>query len=318
MTMPPPSGHRPAAARATGKTVHYGRTEVDDPHAPPLPRRHPGHWVTGAVVIVLIVLALKGFVTNDQLQWPVFRRYFFSRPILEGLAVTIELTVLAEAIAVVVGMILALLNESRNPSLRLAARAYVGFFRGLPLIVLLLVSFNFALFVPRISVFAWSWDTNALISGFTAAVIGLSLHEAAFAAEIMRAGLMSVSHGQVEAALSLGMRRTTAMRTIVVPQATRVIIPPIGNQLISLLKASALVAVIGGGDLLTRAQQIYGANFAVVPLLMVATVWYLILVLTASLGQHLLERKFAFDKDRNRTQRRPESPRGGSDAEGSA
>lgn len=318
MTMPPSSDHRPAAARTVGKSAQGGRTEVDDPHAPPLPRRHLGHWATGGVLVVLIALALKGVVANDQLQWPVFRRYFFSRPILEGLAVTVELTVLAEAIAVVVGMVVALMNEAGNPVLRLVARAYVGFFRGLPLIVLLLVSFNFALFVPRLSLFAWSWDTNTLISGFTAAVIGLSLHEAAFAAEIMRAGLVSVSHGQVEAALSLGMRRSTAMRTIVIPQATRVIIPPIGNQLISLLKASALVAVIGGGDLLTRTQQIYGANFAVVPLLMVATVWYLILVMAASLGQHLLERRFTFEKSRSRTKWRPRPTRSGSDAEGGA
>ncbi|WP_214108690.1 amino acid ABC transporter permease [Acrocarpospora catenulata] len=286
------------------RTGPEDRQDVLDPLATPRPLRHPGHWITGAVAVALGALAVWQVAGNDQLQWGVFWQYLFSEPILAGLVVTLKLTLLAQAIAIAVGAGLALLGESRNPVLRLIVRGYVGFFRGLPLLVLLLICFNAALFVPQIGVGAWNWKVNDLISGFTAAIIGLALHESAFMVEIIRSGFISVSAGQMEAAKSIGMKRGMAMRSIVIPQAIRVIIPPTGNQFISLLKASALVAVIGGGDLLTRAQQIYGANFAVIPLLMVASFWYLVLVSLASLGQHFLERHFALAGARKRT--RPE------------
>lgn len=282
------------------RSGHGDRPAVADPLAAPRPLRHPGHWITGAAALALGAVTLWRIAGNDHLQWNVFWQYLFSEPILDGLVVTLELTLLAQAMAIAVGAGLALMGESPNPVLRLLVRGYVGFFRGLPLLVLLLICFNAALFVPRVGVGAWSWDVNELISGFTAAVIGLALHESAFMAEIIRSGFLSVSAGQMEAAKSIGMKRTTAMRSIIVPQAIRVIIPPTGNQFISLLKASALVAVIGGGDLLTRAQQIYGANFAVIPLLMVASFWYLVLVSLASVGQHFLEKRFALGDARDR------------------
>lgn len=266
---------------------------VNDPFAKPIPRTHPGYWLSAAAAAVLTGLVLFSLATNQNLEWPVVGQYMFSKPILEGLWVTIQLSIISQVIALVIGCILALLGESKNPVFRSFVKVYVGFFRGLPLLVLLLICFNAALFVPRIGFGEFSWDTNTLITGFTAAIIGLSLHEAAFMVEIIRAGLLSVPVGQREAAQSIGMKRGLMMRTIVIPQAIRVIIPPTGNQFISLLKASALVAVIGGGDLLTRAQQIYGSNFKVMPLLIVVSTWYLVIVTLATFGQHFLEKKYS-------------------------
>ncbi|AQT79906.1 hypothetical protein B1R94_12445 [Mycolicibacterium litorale] len=266
---------------------------VPDPHIRPVPRTHGGYWLSGLVAIVLVGTIVYGFATNENMRWPVFARYVFSEPILQGVRVTIELSLISQVFAVLIGCLLALLGESPNPVFRTLVKAYVGFFRGLPLLILLLICFNAALFIPRLGIGSVSWDTNTLITGFTAAIIGLSLHEGAFMVEIIRAGLMSVPVGQREAAQSVGMTRGLAMRTIVIPQAVRVIIPPTGNQFISLLKASALVAVIGGGDLLTRAQQIYGSNFQTIPLLMVASFWYLVLVTVATVGQHFLEKKYS-------------------------
>jgi polar amino acid transport system permease protein len=268
-------------------------TSVRDPFAKPLPLRHPSYWITAIVVGVLFLLAVFVLATNKSAKWDVFARYLFSPQIMEGLWVTIQLAVISQVLALAIGCILALLGESKNPTLRLVVRAYVWFFRGLPLLVLLLLIFNAALFIPQIGFGGWGWDTNDLITGFTAAIIGLSLHEGAFMTEIIRAGFLSVPKGQREAAQSIGMKPGTTMRSIVLPQAIRIIIPPTGNQFISLLKASSLVAVIGGGDLLTRAQQLYGSNFQVIPLLFVVSFWYLVLVTLATVGQHFLEKRFS-------------------------
>lgn len=185
-----------------------------------------------------------------------------------------------------------------QPCAQGAGASYVEFFRGLPLLVLLLFTYNMALFAPELRFgfpphFGVAVDTNEFITGFTAAIIGLALHESAFMAEVVRGGLLAVPRGQAEAAMALGMTRRQAMMTVVMPQAIRVIIPATGNLFILLLKATALVAVIGGGDLLTMAQRIYGSNFQVIPLLFVVCFWYLILVFVASGLQRLLERRMA-------------------------
>ncbi|WP_456696690.1 amino acid ABC transporter permease [Aeromicrobium sp. P5_D10] len=287
-----------AAKAMEGRSVTQPDDDVlvSDPFAKPRPRRHPSHWLSGLVAAVVVGAVVYGLATNKHLEWDVVWRYLFSRPILEGLWMTIKLSLIAQVIAVFIGCVLALLGESRNPVFRGVVKVYVSLFRGLPLLVLLLLCFNAALFIPRIGVGGASWDTNVLISGFTAAIIGLSLHEGAFMVEIIRAGFLSVPPGQREAAQVLGMKRGVIMRCIVVPQAIRVIIPPTGNQFISLLKASSLVAVIGGGDLLTRAQQIYGSNFKVIPLLIVVSFWYLAIVMVATVGQHFLEKKYSLSR----------------------
>ena len=268
-------------------------SEPANSFAEPIPRRHPSYWVSGVLAVAIVAGIVYVFASNKNLEWPVFWDYLFSGQILHGLWVTIQLSLISQVFAVLIGCLLALLGESKNPVFRAFVAAYVGFFRGIPLLVILLICFNASLFVPHVGFGSFSKDTNSLITGFTAAIIGLSLHEGAFAGEIIRAGFLSVPDGQREAAQSLGMKNGLTMRAIVVPQAIRVIIPPTGNQFIGLLKASSLVSVIGGGDLLTRTQQIYGSNFKVMPLLFVASFWYLVVVTIATFGQHFLEKRYS-------------------------
>lgn len=269
--------------------------EIDDSKAV-IKRKRVSFWIVGAAVVGLLAWLAWAFVTNPRVDWGVFGKYLFSPRILQGLLITIQLSLIAMLIAIVLGFIIAMLMRSENPVLRAFASGYVGFFRGLPLLVLLLFTYNLALFAPTVTigfppVFGVSLDTNSFITGFSAAIIGLALHESAFMAEIIRGGLLAVPPGQHEAAIALGMRGRQSMMSIVLPQAIRVIIPATGNLFILLLKASSLVAVIGGGELLTMAQRIYGQNFQVIPLLLVVSFWYLTLVLLASLGQRALERR---------------------------
>ncbi|WP_160318833.1 amino acid ABC transporter permease [Arthrobacter sp. ERGS1:01] len=191
-------------------------------------------------------------------------------------------------ISVVLAFGIALMCQSRNRFTAAVGQIYVWFFRGVPLLVQILIWFNLAVLYPTIL----GTDTNQLISGFTAGLFALSLAESGYMAEIIRGGILSVNKGQTDAGLSIGLTRGQTLRRIVIPQTIRVIIPPTGNQFIGLLKASSLVSAIGGSDLLTQTQLIYGQNFKIVPLLIVATAWYLILVSVASVGQYFLERRF--------------------------
>nr|WP_107503795.1 amino acid ABC transporter permease [Arthrobacter sp. ERGS1:01] len=208
--------------------------------------------------------------------------------ILSGVVVTLELSVFSMVISVVLAFGIALMCQSRNRFTAAVGQIYVWFFRGVPLLVQILIWFNLAVLYPTIL----GTDTNQLISGFTAGLFALSLAESGYMAEIIRGGILSVNKGQTDAGLSIGLTRGQTLRRIVIPQTIRVIIPPTGNQFIGLLKASSLVSAIGGSDLLTQTQLIYGQNFKIVPLLIVATAWYLILVSVASVGQYFLERRF--------------------------
>ena len=263
-------------------------------------RRTP--WGTigfGLVVAAGILVVVWELLTNERMHWDVVGEYLFSDAIIEGAIVTIELTLLAQVIGMVVGFLLALGGASSNPVARFVNFLFIAVFRGTPLLVQLLIWYNLALFLPQLSLgIPWtgwthSWDTNEVITGFTAAVLGLALNEAAYMSEIFRGGFAAVPRGQSEAALSLGMRPSAVTARIVLPQSIRVISPAVGNQVILLLKTTSLVAVIGGGDLLTRAQYIYGQNFQVIPLLVVATIWYLALIAVAQVGQYFLERRFS-------------------------
>jgi polar amino acid transport system permease protein len=219
--------------------------------------------------------------------------------VLKGIVVTLEITALAMIVGLVLGVVLAVMRLSPNPVLSSAAWVYTWFFRGTPVIVQLIFWGFIAQIYPRLSLgipfgpdFV-SGDANKIISLFTAGVIGLGLNEAAYMAEIVRAGLISVEHGQTEAAQALGMRRLQIMRRIVLPQAMRVIIPPTGNETISMLKTSSLVAFIGFQELLGTVQLIYGANFKQIPLLVVASMWYLIMTSVLSIFQYYIERYYA-------------------------
>jgi polar amino acid transport system permease protein len=263
-----------------------------------VPVRHPGRWVAVAVLAVLAAMLINSLVRNPRWEWDYVRGYFTYDAILRGIVVTLELTVLAMAIGLVGGIILAVMRLSPNPIVSGASWLYTWFFRGTPVLVQLIFWGYISALYPRLGIGVpfgpnVSTESNALISTFTAAVLGLGLNEAAYMAEIVRAGLLSVDHGQTEAAQALGMQRMQTLRRIVLPQAMRVIIPPTGNETISMLKTTSLVTVLALGDLLGAASLIYGGNFKYIPLLAVASIWYLIMTSVLSVGQYYVERRFA-------------------------
>ena len=262
--------------------------------------RHPGRWVAGAAVLLLVTIAIHSVATNPRFGWGTFGEFFFDRRILHGVVVTIELTVISMAIGIVLGVLLAVMRLSPNPLVAASSWTYVWLFRGTPVLVQILFwSFISALY-PRIS-FGVPFggpellhgSANAVITPFVAAILALGLNEGAYMAEIVRAGIISVDEGQTEAAHALGMTRLQTMRRIVLPQAMRVIIPPTGNETISMLKTTSLVSVIAYSELLYSAQLIYSVNYRQIPLLLVASVWYLIMTTVLSVGQYYVERRYS-------------------------
>jgi polar amino acid transport system permease protein len=274
---------------------------ADAPHAdePIVRLRHPGRWVAAALLVVLAAMFVNFVVTSPRLRLDLVAGYLFERSILQGLLVTLELTVVAMFVGVVLGTVIAVMRLSENPLLRGAATAYVGLFRGTPILVQLLFWFFLGTVLPQISLgipfgpsFA-SVPTNTLITQFTAAILGLGLNEAAYMAEIVRAGIGSVDRGQTEAAQALGMSPLTTYRRVVLPQAGRLIVPPTANEAISMLKLTSLCLVIGLPELTTTAQLIYGRNFQQIPLLIVASIWYLVLTTLLTIVQTRIERRMS-------------------------
>ncbi|WP_406045007.1 amino acid ABC transporter permease [Micromonospora sp. NBC_00898] len=260
----------------------------------------PGRWLAAGVTALVLVWLGWTIAINPNLHWDIVVKYQFDRVILEGLWVTVQLTVASMVIGVVLGVVVALMQVSDSRILRTGAMAYVWFFRGTPLLVQLIFWFNIALIFPEIGLGVpfggpklLTWETNTLVTGFVAALLGLGINEGAYMSEIVRAGLRAVDPGQQEAAAALGMSRMKIMKRVVLPQAMRIIVPPTGNQFISMLKTTSLVSVIAGADLLTVAQRLYLTNFEVIALLIVASIWYLVLTTVASAGQYHLERRFS-------------------------
>ena len=281
-----------------------GQDQAAARSAPPqeiraVPVRHPGRWLAAAVVLLLAAMLVHTLVTNPRFQWGVIGQYFVSGRVLHGLGITILLTVVAMAIGIVLGVILAIMRLSPNPMLSGASWSYIWLFRGTPVLVQLLFWFNLAFLYPRISFGVpfgpefFHANANTLITALAAAILGLGLNEGAYMAEIVRAGILSVEHGQSEAAQALGMRRTLTLRRIILPQAMRVIIPPTGNETISMLKTSSLASVITVTELLYAVQLIYSVNFLTIPLLIVASLWYLIVTSLLTIGQYYVERHYA-------------------------
>jgi len=260
--------------------------------------RHHGRWLTAAVLLVLLAGLVISMITNPRFQWEVVLQYLGDDAIISGLMMTIWLTIAAMAIGVVLGTIIALMRISKNGVLTSVASGYLWVFRGTPLLVQLIFWFNLSALYPRITLgFPFgpsfgSFDANQYITVYVAALLGLGLNEAAYMSEIVRSGLNSVPPGQREAAEALGMSSFRVMSRIILPQAMRVIIPPTGNQLIGMLKTTSLVSVIALQELLYSAQLIYSANFQTIPLLIVASIWYLVLTTVLSIGQFFLERHF--------------------------
>jgi polar amino acid transport system permease protein len=269
-----------------------------------VPVRHVGRWVAGAIVLVVAVALINSVATNSRFEWSVVGSYLFDHRITSGLRITLELTVIAMAIGIVLGVLLAVMRLSPNKLVSGSSWLYIWFFRGTPVLVQILFWYYIAALYPKIDLgvpFGPSVihaDANTLIKAFTAGVLALGLNEGAYMAEIVRAGIISVDEGQSDAARSLGMTRLQTMRRIVLPQAMRVIIPPTGNETISMLKTTSLVSVIAVPDLLYGAQEIYSLNFKTIPLLIVASIWYLVCTSVLYVGQFYLERYYGRGSER--------------------
>ncbi|WP_428485821.1 amino acid ABC transporter permease [Rhodopila sp.] len=263
-----------------------------------MPLRHPWTWVASAVVGVIAVLVLLSVATNPAFEWPVVARYMFDRQILLGLSRTLELTIAAMVMGLGLGTVLAVMRLSSNLLLSTVSWAYIWFFRSVPVLVQLIFWYNFGALYSRITLripfgpTLYSVSTNTLITPLFAALAGLGLAQAAYTAEVIRGGIVSVPRGQTKAALALGMRPATIFLRIVFPQAMKVIIPPVGNEVISMVKNTSLVSVIALAELLYTAQLIYARTYETIPLLIVASLWYLAIVSILSVGQHFLERRY--------------------------
>ncbi len=270
-----------------------------------VPVRHPGQWIAAALVAVILVALAKSVATNDNFEWGVVGEYMFDDRVLEGVLKTIELTVLAMVVGIALGVLLAVMRLSPNRLISGSSWTYIWLFRGTPLLVQIIILFNFAALYPTVDLgipFGPSFihlDANEIITPFVAAMLALGLNEGAYMSEIVRAGIISVDEGQTEAAKALGMTRGQTLRRIVLPQAMRVVIPPTGNETISMLKNTSLVAFIAVADLLYSVQLIYAQSYQVIPLLIVATIWYLVMTSVLSVGQYYLERYYGRGSSRS-------------------
>jgi polar amino acid transport system permease protein len=280
-----------------------------------------GQWVGAVVVLIAVAMVVHTLLsrvptgltacvttaghhvchptTKWRFQWNIVGRWLFSSEVLQGVALTLELTAVAMAIGIVLGVFIAILRLSGNRLLSGPAWVYTWFFRGTPVYVQIFFWYEVGLLYPRLTlglpflpVTFVSASAN-VISAITAAILGLGLNEAAYMAEIARAGIISVDEGQVEAATSLGMTKRQSLRLVVLPQAMRVIVPPTGNEVISMLKTTSLAASIGVLELFGRAQNIYASNYQIIGLIITASLWYLFLTTVLSIGQFYLERRFA-------------------------
>lgn len=294
------SQHTPAAA-----------TTGDEPEPiRAVPLRRPGRWIAAVVVLVAAGLFVWGAATNEAYRWDIYAQYLFDRRISAAAWKTVQLTVLAMLLAVVLGVILAVMRLSPNPVLRSVAWVYLWIFRGTPVYVQLVLWGLFPSIYKQIDIgipFVHQFfhiDLQSFQAAFLFAVIGLALNEAAYMAEIVRAGISSVPEGQLEASTALGMSWAQTIRRTVLPQAMRVIIPPTGNELISMLKTTSLVAAVPYTlELYARARDIAGANFQPIPLFLVAATWYLAITSILMVGQYFLEKHYSKGMSRQLTGR---------------
>ncbi|MGV9880400.1 amino acid ABC transporter permease [Streptomyces sp. NPDC003006] len=255
-------------------------------------RPRVGQWTAAALVLALLALAVNSVARNEAFQWGVVADYFTTASVLRGLGLTLWLT----AAVMALGTLLAIGRLSANPVLRAVSWGYVWFFRSMPILVQLLFWFNIGALYPQV----FGVATVNLLGPVTIAVIGLTLHEAAYAAEVVRGGILSVDPGQTEAAQALGLGRWLRRRRIVLPQAMRSIVPSAGNMLIGTLKGTSIVSVIAVQDLLYSVQLVYHRTYQVIPLLMVATIWYVVVTSVLSVGQYYVERHYARGSERAR------------------
>ncbi|MER0242677.1 amino acid ABC transporter permease [Streptomyces sp. HSW2009] len=293
------------APDAPGASGPHQESDGDPTALKVVPTRHYGRWAAAVAVLVVLVQFGYGLATNPVWEWDVFRAYVLSDSIVQAVGMTLQLTAYATGLGFLLGTVLAFMRLSQNPVLRTVAWGYIWIFRSIPMIVQLVFWFNLSALYERLGLgipfgpVFWSVNSNDLIGTIGAALIGLSLHQAAYSAEIVRGGVISVDQGQLEAAAALGIPRLRQIRRIILPQAMRAILPTAGNEIISLLKGTSVVYVMAIGELFYQAQVIYGRNGHVIPLLMVATAWYVFLTSVLSVAQYYVERRFA--RGTNRT-----------------
>lgn len=266
-----------------------------------VPLKYWTRWAVSAVAVFLLAQLVWTFFSNPQWRWPIFAEYFFDEAVLRGLWLTLWLTAVSTAIGFVLGALLALSRLSGSPLLNSFAWGFIWFFRSVPLIVQLVLWYNLGYLFPTLGI-GWpftydfwlvEFETVHLISATAAAVLGLSLHQAAYSAEIIRGGLLSVDQGQIEAAKALGIPRSRRFLRITLPQAARAILPNAFNEVIGLLKGTSVVFILALPELFYTVQVIYNRNQQVVPLLLVATVWYTLFTSVLSVLQYYVERHFA-------------------------
>jgi polar amino acid transport system permease protein len=272
-----------------------------------VPVRHWGRWISALVVLALIGWLVAAMVHAHFIDFAKVRKYQFSSIMLKGLRATIVLAVFAQVAGIALGVVFAVMRISKNPVLSAVSWFYIWFFRGTPVLVQLFFWYNgvplvfkhLTIAIPFTHATLYSVKMTDFMTAFVAAFLGLALNEGAYMAEIVRAGILSVDEGQMDAAQALGMTPTLTMRRIVLPQAMRVIIPPTGNEFISMLKTTSLASAITYGELLRRASDGYSSNFdLVIPLLVVASIWYLTLTSVASAGQYYIERHYSRGRSR--------------------
>lgn len=263
-----------------------------------VPQRRYGIWVGTALALFLAFLIIRAFASNPAFAWPTVVGYLLHPSVMRGLGNTLMLTAVIMILAIIVGTVIAIMRVSPSPVLRAFAGLYVWFFRGVPALIQLIFWFNLSLLVREVSLTIpfvgtlFSVRTNDFMTPFFSAVVALSLCEAGYMAEIIRAGIKSVPSGQAEAASALGMPYRMILKRITLPQAMRFVLPPTGNEAINLLKMTSLVTFIAVDDLFYSAQSIYARTFETIPLLIVVAFWYLAVVSIMSVGQHFLERHF--------------------------
>ncbi|RJO69237.1 amino acid ABC transporter permease [Nocardia panacis] len=298
------------SATASGDTGRGGEATTSGEPVPikAIPLRRPGRWVAAAIILGLVGLFVYGAATNPAYNWDTYGKYLFDERIGRGALVTLELTVLSMVLAIALGTLLAVMRLSPNPILRSVAWVYLWIFRGTPVFVQLVfwglvpsLYKTIALGIPFGPQFV-QFDVQHMQAAFAFAVLGLGLNEAAYMAEIVRAGINSVGEGQREASVALGMSWSQTMRRTVLPQAMRVIIPPTGNEIIGMLKTTSLVSALPlTTDLYGRARDIYGVNFQPIPLLLVTATWYLVITSVLMVGQYYLERHYSRGASRQLT-----------------
>jgi polar amino acid transport system permease protein len=261
-------------------------------HLKIVPRRFYGRWFSGTVILLILALIANAFA-HGQIEWHIVAQFMTAKVIMAGLVNTILMTVYAMVMGIVLGVLFAVMMMSPNGVLRGVAQFYIWFFRGTPLLLQLLLWFNLALVFPTIGIPGlFEARTVDLITPFVATLLGLGIGQGAYTAEVVRSGIVSVDTGQTEAAKAIGMTRLTTLRRIVLPQAMRVIIPPLGNEVIAMIKLTSVGSVIQFSEVLHNAQTIYFANGRVIELLIVSTIWYLAIVTVFSVGQYFLEKVF--------------------------